>query len=187
MRKLTLFMHASLDGFVAGPNGEMDWINVDNELFDYAGKRTDQSDTALYGRVTYEMMEGYWPTAGNQPNASKHDIQHSKWYNQVDKVVLSKTMQPGKPKTKIISNNVTSEINKLKQNPGREILIFGSPTAAHSLMTDNLIDDYWLFVNPVLLGQGIPLFKNIKERRSLKLVDKNVFSSGVLCLHYEKK
>jgi dihydrofolate reductase len=74
MRKVILFMHTTLDGFVAGPNGEMDWINVDDEMFDFAGKQTNQADTALYGRVTFEMMNGYWPTAGEQPNASKHDI-----------------------------------------------------------------------------------------------------------------
>src|SRR5204863_1178783 len=93
MRKLVLFMHASLDGFVAGPNGEMDWIKVDDEMFDYAGKRTNESDTALYGRVTYDMMEAYWPTAANQPNASKHDIEHSAWYNQVEKIVVSKSLK----------------------------------------------------------------------------------------------
>src|SRR5215208_6430556 len=93
MKKLVLFMHASLDGFVAGPNGEMDWIKVDDEMFDYAGRETNEADTALYGRVTWEMMEAYWPTAANQPAATKHDIEHSEWYNKVTKVVLSKSMQ----------------------------------------------------------------------------------------------
>ena len=77
MRKLVLFMHTSLDGFVAGPNGEMDWINVDEEIFDHAEQRTHKADTALYGRVTYQMMESYWPTAADQPAATKHDIDHS--------------------------------------------------------------------------------------------------------------
>jgi dihydrofolate reductase len=188
MRKLVLFMHTSLDGFVAGPNGEMDWINVDEDMFEYAGEQTDQSDTALYGRVTYQMMESYWPTAGDQPNATKHDKQHSSWYNKVAKVVLSKTMQGVKlTRVHIISNDLPDEIIKLKQAPGKNILIFGSPTAAHSLMTENLIDDYWLFVNPILLGQGIPLFKGIKGRTKLKFITSNTFSSGVVCLHYERK
>src|SRR5436853_7158414 len=81
MRRLVLFMHTSVDGFVAGLNGEMDWINVDDDMFEYAGKQTDLADTALYGRITYQMMESYWPTAADQPNATKHDIQHSRWYN----------------------------------------------------------------------------------------------------------
>src|SRR3979409_1602991 len=93
MRKLVLFMHTSLDGFVAGPNGEMDWIKVDDEMFEYVGKRTNGADTALYGRVTYQMMEGDWPTAADRPNATKHDIEHSRWYNKVAKIVLSRTMR----------------------------------------------------------------------------------------------
>jgi dihydrofolate reductase len=186
MRKIVLFMHTSLDGFVAGPNGEMDWINVDNDMFEYAGMRTNEADTALYGRVTYQMMEAYWPTAGNQPAATKHDIEHSRWYNKVAKIILSKTMRGANlPNTTIISDNAPNEINKIKQQPGKEIIIFGSPSAAHSLMSENLIDDYWLFVNPILLGKGIPLFNDIKDRVKLKLAATNVFSSGVVCLHYE--
>src|ERR1700753_2326986 len=93
MRNIISFMHISLDGFVAGPNGEMNWIKVDEEIFDHVGKRIDQTDTALYGRVTYQMMENYWPNAGKEPTASKHDIAHSTWYNKAHKVVLSKTMK----------------------------------------------------------------------------------------------
>ena len=186
MRKLVLFMHTTLDGFVAGPNGEMDWIHVDNEIFDYAGNRTDEADMALYGRVTYQMMDSYWPTAADEPTASKHDIVHSRWYNNVTKVVISRTMKgTSLPKTKVISENLSNEITQLKQADGKDILIFGSPTAVHSLMEANLIDDYWLFVNPVLLGQGIPLFKGVKDRLKLKLVFSKAFSSGVVCLHYE--
>lgn len=181
-------MHTSLDGFVAGPNGEMDWINVDDQIFDYAGKRTDEADTALYGRVTYQMMDSYWPTAGQQPAATKHDIEHSRWYNSVSKVILSRSMQgQNLPKTKIISSNLSGSINELKKQTGKDILMFGSPTAAHSLMQHNLIDDYWLFVNPVLLAQGIPMFNSIEERRKLKLTTSHAFPSGVICLHYEKQ
>jgi len=187
MRKLVSFMHVSLDGFVAGPNGEMDWIIVDEEIFDYAGYRTNESDTALYGRVTYDMMEGYWPTAADQPNASKHDIEHSAWYNKVDKVILSRSMKDKKlPNTKIVSDNISEEIGKLKQAGGAEIIIFGSPSASHSLMQENLIDEFWIFVNPILLGQGIPLFNDIRQRTKLKLIKSHAFSSGVVCLHYGK-
>ena len=185
MRKLVWFMHVSLDGFVAGPKGEMDWIRVDEEIFDYAGSNTDQADTALYGRVTWQMMDGYWPTAGSKPGASKHDVQHSRWYNKVEKVVLSKTMAgTERPGTKFVGRDVAGEIAALKRSAGRDILMFGSPGAAHALMAENLIDDYWLFINPVILGQGIPLFKGIKERTPLTLVASKVFSSGVACLHY---
>jgi dihydrofolate reductase len=182
-------MHISLDGFVAGPNGEMDWIKIDEEIFDHVGKRTSEGDTALYGRVTYEMMENYWPTAGDKPTATRHDIEHSKWYSKVHKVVLSKTMkEAGLPtNTTIISDNLSDRINEIKQprNSGsKDILLFGSPTATHSLIQLNLIDGYWLFVNPIILGQGIPLFVDIKDKIKLKLLTTRQFSSGVTELNY---
>ncbi|GET33849.1 riboflavin biosynthesis protein RibD [Prolixibacter bellariivorans] len=181
-------MHLSLDGFVAGPNGEMDWINVDEEIFDYVGKRISEGDTALYGRVTYQMMEDYWPTAGDQLTASKHDIEHSKWYSKVHKVVLSKSMKNADlPDTTIISDNLPDRINEIKQSHdggGKEILLFGSPTATHSLIQLDLIDGYWLFVNPIILGRGIPLFEGIKDKTKLNLVTTRPFSNGVTELNY---
>jgi dihydrofolate reductase len=187
MRKLVSFMHVSLDGFVSGPNGEMDWIKVDEEIFDYAGYRTNSADTALYGRVTYDMMDAYWPTAADKPNASKHDIEHSTWYKKVDKVVLSRSMKGKKlPKTLIVSDNIAEEVNRLKNLVGEEIIIFGSPSASHSLMQENLIDEFRIFVNPILLGQGFPFFKDLKQKTKLKLIKSHAFSSGVVCLHYEK-
>lgn len=178
-------MHISLDGFVAGPNGEMDWIKADEEIFDFVGKRISKGDTALYGRVTYEMMESYWPTAADKPTATRHDIEHSKWYKNVRKVVLSKTMKDtGLPDTKIISDNLSNRINEIKQEEGGEILLFGSPTATHSLIQLNLIDGYWLFVNPIILGNGIPLFEDINDRIKLKLLTTQQFNCGVTELNY---
>jgi dihydrofolate reductase len=187
MRKVILFMHTTLDGFVAGLNGEMDWINADDEMFAFAGKQTDQADTAIYGRVTFEMMNGYWPTAGEQPNASKHDIEHSNWYNQVQKIVLSKTLDESAfTNTKVIRENISDNINELKKQEGKNILIFGSATASHSLFNEGLIDDFWLFVNPVVIGQGIPLFKGITETKKMNLVESKTYSCGVIGLHYTK-
>jgi dihydrofolate reductase len=181
-------MHISLDGFVAGPNGELNWAKVDEELFDYVGKRIGKGDTALYGRVTYQMMENYWPTAGAKPTASKHDIEHSKWYSKVHKVVLSRTMNDaGLNNTKIISDNLPEEINAIKQysNGGSEdILLFGSPTATHSLIQLNLIDGFWLFVNPIILGRGISLFADINDKIKLKLLNTRQFTSGLTELNY---
>jgi dihydrofolate reductase len=188
MRNLIFFMHTSLDGFVAGPGGEMDWINVDEEIFDFVGTMTDNSDTALYGRVTYEMMQSYWPTAGEDPDASKHDKEHSAWYNKVSKIVLSRTIsEKGLDKTIVISDHLADNINKIKKQNGMNILIFGSPGASHSLLSEGLIDEFWLFVNPVLLGQGIPLFKGVREITKLKLIESKTFSCGVIALHYETK
>ena len=185
MKRIVVSMHVSLDGFVAGPNGEMDWIKVDEEIFDHVGKRISKGDTALYGRVTYQMMENYWPTAGDKPTATKHDIEHAKWYKDVRKVVLSKTMKgEGSGNTKIISDNLSDRINQIKQQAGKDILLFGSPTATHSLIQLNLIDGYWLFVNPIILGRGIPLFVDIKDKIKLKLLTTRQFTCGVTELNY---
>ena len=179
-------MHISLDGFVAGPNGEMDWITFDEDLFDYVGMRISKGDTSLYGRITYELMESYWPTAADKPNATKHDIEHSQWYAKAHKVVLSKTMKGmDLTNTTIISDNLTDSINEIKQQGDNEILLFGSPTATHALTQLNLIDGYWLFVNPVVLGQGIPLFTDIKNKIKLKLLPTTrQFNCGVTELNY---
>ncbi len=186
MRKLISFMHVSLDGFVAGLNGELDWVKVDEEIFDYVGKRISEGDTALYGRITYQMMESYWPTAADKPTATKHDLEHSKWYNQVHKVVPSKTMEDtGLPNTTIIQDNLSDRVNEIKQLAGNDILLFGSPTATHSLIQQNLIDGYWLFVNPIILGRGIPLFADISDEIKLKLLPTTrQFACGVTELNY---
>lgn len=188
MRKLVFFMHTSLDGFVAGLKGEMNWISIDDEMFDFVATMTAKADTALYGRVTYNMMQNYWPNAGNQPNASKHDKEHSAWYNKVSKVVLSKTMsEKGLINTTVISDQLADNINEIKKQGEKNILIFGSPAASHSLLALGLIDEFWLFVNPVLLGEGIPLFKGITETTKLNLIETKTFSRGVIALHYETK
>ncbi len=192
MRSIISFMHISLDGFVAGPNGEMDWIKFDQEMFDYIGRRIKQSDTALYGRVTFEMMENYWPTAGAKPNATKHDIEHATWYNKSHKVVLSKTLNINSPgevglkNTTIIRENLAARINEIKKSgSGNEILLFGSPTATHSLIQLNLIDGYWLFVNPIILGRGIPLFPAKMQKTMLDLLPATrQFACGVTELNY---
>ncbi|MES2765814.1 MAG: dihydrofolate reductase family protein [Bacteroidota bacterium] len=187
MRKIVVGMHVSLDGFVGGPNGEMNWIKANDEVFTYSDAMTKAADTALYGRTTFGMMESYWPTAAEQPNATKHDIAHAAWYKKVDKIVLSKTMQDAALKnTTVIGENVAEKISALKQQAGKNIQIFGSPRAVHSLMQANLIDDFWLFVNPVILGEGIPFFKVITERIQLKLVSNEALKCGVLVVHYER-
>lgn len=178
-------MHVSLDGYVAGPNGEMNWIKIDEQIFNHVGKRISQSNTALYGRTTYEMMENYWPTAADNPNASKHDIEHSAWYKNAHKIVLSKTMNENESSnTTVISDDLVNRINEVKQQPGTEILLFGSPTATHSLLKLNLIDGFWLFVNPVVLGEGIPLFTEKQDKIPLQLVSTQQFTSGVTELNY---
>lgn len=185
MRNIISFAHISLDGFVAGPNGEMDWITINEEIFLHVEKRIKLGDTALYGQITFEMMEGYWPTAAEQPNADRHDKEHSKWYMNSQKVVLSKSLK-GKElrNTLIISDNIDENVKELKMSGDKEILLFGSPSATHSLLEKELIDGFWLFVNPVILGEGIPLFKNIPAQLKLKLESTTQFECGVTELSY---
>ena len=187
MRNLIFFMHTSIDGFVAGTKGELDWIKADDEIFDFVGTMTDKADTALYGRVTYEIMQSYWPTAGDHPNASKHDKEHSAWYNKVPKIVLSNTIsEKGLDNTTVFSGQLAENIHKIKQQDGKNILIFGSPRASQSLLNKGLIDEFWLFVNPIILGQGMPLFKDITSTIKLNFVASKAFACGVIALHYEK-
>jgi dihydrofolate reductase len=184
-------MHSSLDGFVAGTKGELNWVTVDDEIFEYVSSFTKEADTALYGRVTYQMMEAYWPTAAEKPDASKHDKEHSAWYQKVSKVVLSKTMsETALINAKVISGNIIENISKLKQSSesgSKNILIFGSPGASHSLLNLGLIDEFRIFVNPVLLGKGIPLFRYINGKIKLKLLESKTFTSGVVALHYKNE
>ena len=187
MRKVILFEHVTLDGFVAGPNGEMDWITIDQNMFDFVNERTKLSNAAMYGRKTWQMMDGYWPEAGKNPKASKHDIEHSKWYNNIDKYVLSNTIKsdPSK-KVHVIGKDLVNEVNRIKNGPGNEILIFGSPGAGHSLQKHDLIDGYWLFLNPVTLGKGISLYSGVKDKTKFKLDNTHTFDNGVICLSYSR-
>lgn len=185
MRKLIFSMHTSLDGFVAGPKGEMNWIKFDNELFDFVDTMTAKADTALYGGVTYDIMQNYWPNAGKQPNASKHEKEHSAWYSKVKKVVLSTTLKKvDLENTKIIADHIAEQIHDLKSQDGDNILIFGSPSATQTLLRLGLIDEFWLFVNPVLIGQGTPLFKEVTDITHLNLIESKTFACGVIGLHY---
>ncbi|MEK6902212.1 MAG: dihydrofolate reductase family protein [archaeon] len=181
-------VHVSLDGFVASPNGEMDWISLPQELFDWGTTLTEQADTALYGHTTYGMMQNYWPTAGSKPNASKHDKEHSAWYNNVTKIVVSKTMKDeGLEKTIIIRDNLVQNIEKIKHQSGKNIQIYGSPSVIQELMKADLIDEFYLTINPILLGKGKPLFTDAQKKIKLKLLETKTFSQGVVLLHYGKE
>jgi dihydrofolate reductase len=186
MRKSILLVHTSLDGFVAGPNGELDGFDVSEENLQFVCKLTEEADAALFGRISYQMLDSYWPTAKDQPNASKGEMAFSEWYNKVHKIVFSKTMA-GKElmNTSVITENISSELIKIKQQAGKDILIFGSPSVSQLLMQLNLIDNYWIFVNPIIFGQGMPLFTGLKDKIKLKLLVAKQFLNGEFGLHYE--
>lgn len=188
MRKVVLFMHISLDGFAAGPNGELDWVSYDNELEKYAEEVVSTVGAPLYGRVTYQMMESYWPTVLTDPAPSKHALEHAQWVENIPKIVFSKTLDKVEwNNTRLIKDNIAEEVATLKQQPGKDLVIFGSPGLTHTFMGLGLIDEYRLTVNPVILGQGMPIFENVKDRADLNLLSSKTFKSGVIALHYERK
>ena len=187
MKKLVSHMHVSLDGYAAGEKGEMDWIKLDEEMFDFVKTLTDNADTACYGRVTWQMMDDYWPDAASKPGASKHDKEHSEWYNAVDKIVFSYTMQEEKkPKTSFYGDDFLNKIKGLKKKGGKDILLLGSPSTTRLLMKENLIDEYWLFMNPIILGRGISIFPELKHRKQLEHKLTRNFPSGVTALNFKK-
>jgi dihydrofolate reductase len=187
MRKLVLFMHVSLDGFAADANGGLNWVSFDSELQQYAQGIVSTVGSPVYGRVTYELMAGYWPAELNNPDASEHSKAHAQWVDKATKIVFSKTMKKAEwNNTIVINDNIAEEISKLKQQPGKDLVIFGSPGLAHSFMELDLIDEYQLTLNPVLLGGGIPVYQNIKNKTNLKLVKATPLKSGVVGLHYAR-
>ncbi len=140
----------------------------------------------LYGKTTYHLMEGYWPTILNQPDASEHSLAHAQWVQDIPKVVFSTTMDTASwNNTTLIKDNVVEAVNKLKEEPGKDLVIFGSPGLAKSFMKLGLIDEYKLTLHPVILGNGISLFDNNMEKSSLKLLESRTLKSGVVTLHYE--
>jgi dihydrofolate reductase len=188
MRRVLLLEHVSLDGFVGGPNGEMDWVRFQDEaLWDEVSAFTARSDTAIYGRVTFQMMESYWPTVAEKPGASRHDIEHSRWANAVTKLVFSRTLDHSDwENTRFVKSDVAGVIGEMKSQPGKDLLMLGSPSLARDFLAQDLIDELWLSVNPLILGAGIPLFDGRAARTGLELVKSRQFSNGVVGLHYAK-
>src|SRR5689334_14706112 len=162
MKKLISMMHMSLDGYVAASNGDFSWVKVDEELFDFGKTLTDEADAGVYGRITFDMMDSYWPTAGDQPDASRHDKDHSRWYKSVEKIVLSRTLESN-PTNKVNVIHTTDTMYDIKKSGTGTMIIFGSPTATRVFNKARLIDDFWLFINPILLGGGNRLFSDADE------------------------
>jgi len=182
MRKVILFMMVSLDGFFEGPNHTIDWHNVDAEFNEFAIHQLNEVDTLLFGRRTYELMASYWPT----PTATTDDPIVAERMNNLPKIVISRTLQKTEwNNSRLIRENVAEEITKLKQQPGKDIAIFGSSNLSQTLTRLRLIDEYRIIVNPIVLGGGTSLLEGISDRLILKLVRTKVFSSGNVLLYYE--
>ena len=185
MRKVVLFMHVSLDGFAADPNRNLDFLSYDKELQQYADELVKTVGSPVYGRTTYQLMESYWPTVLKKPNAEKHALEHAQWVENVPKIVFSKTLNEVTwNNTRLIKDNIAEEVQKLKQEPGKDLAIFGSPGLAATFMNLGLIDEYKLTVHPVILGNGIRGFQN-NATKKLKLLESKTLKSGVVTMHYE--
>lgn len=181
MRKLVSFMVVTLDGYTEGPNGEFDWPNVDDEFNEFAISQLNDIDTLLFGRVTYEGMASYWPT----PAAIEDDPAITDMMNSVPKVVFSTTLDKADwENTTLVKGNVADEISKLKQQPGKDLAVFGSSDFTVSLLEQGLVDDLRVLVNPILLGAGKSLFTGLDNRVPLKLQTTTTFSSGNVLLSY---
>jgi len=185
MRKLVLFAHMSLDGFAGDVNGGLNFLTYDAELQNYAAELVKTVGAPVYGKTTYQLMAGYWPTVLNDPNADKHALEHAQWVQDIPKVVFSTTLDTADwNNTTLIKDNVVEAVNKLKQQPGKDLVIFGSPGLAKSFMKLGLIDEYKLTVHPIILGNGNSLFDTSINTSKLKLLETKTLASGVITVHY---
>jgi dihydrofolate reductase len=181
VRKLYSFMVVTLDGFYEGPNGEFDWPNVDEEFNEFGIEQLHDTDLLLFGRKTYEGMASYWPT----PAARQDDPGVAELMNTLPKVVASTTLTSADwSNSSVLGGNLAEEVTKLKQQPGKGIAIFGSPSLTVSLLELGLVDELRVLVNPIVLGDGHSLFRTTRDRLRLELRQTRVFSSGNVLLTY---
>lgn len=195
MRKIVMLNRISIDGFFAGPNGEIDWFihdpEVDQAVHEIPGAGEaapeNQPGMLLAGRITYQMFESYWPQVARDPNAPEGARKMADELNQMTKVVFSKTLpEVTWENSKLVRGNVAEEARRLKQGQGSDILIFGSGTIVQQLVDEGLIDDYLIIVTPVVMGAGQPLFKDA-QKLNLELVEARGFKSGNVLLHYRAR
>jgi len=182
-RKLIVSNMVSLDGFMAGPGGQIDWFTgIDGEFSDYAAGLLATVDTILFGRVTYQLMAGYWPSA----TAETDDPRIIEAMNGLSKVVFSSTLEAVQwANSRLVKGKAVEEVARLKGRPGRDLVIYGSGGLVSALAPAGLIDDYRLFVAPLALGGGLPLFRGLGRRLELRLAETRIFGGGVVLLRYE--
>ncbi len=178
MRNVIMWNMVTLDGFFEGPDkGQIDWFLFDDELEQYIIDTQRSADTLLFGRVTYEGMAAYWPSAEGRI---------ADFMNSVPKVVFSRTLEKAAwNNTRLVKEHVPQEVAHLKQQPGGDIFVFGSANLAATLMEHGLVGEYRFGINPVVLGGGTPLFKGSPARLNLKLREARPLQSGLIILHYK--
>ncbi|MBA2393783.1 MAG: dihydrofolate reductase [Ktedonobacteraceae bacterium] len=190
MRKIITTMWVTLDGFISGPNNDMGFVG---EVFDaamgqYGYDFVSAADTLILGRTTYESFAGSWPHVPDRPGADPDEVAYANMLNAMRKIVFSKTLASAEwNNSTLLREIVPAEIEQLKQEPGRNIIIYGSASIVQALTNYGLIDEYQLLLHPFILGGGKPLFQNIKEKTNLKLVDTRTHPSGVVVLTYQLK
>lgn len=189
MRKIISLTHLSLDGLSSGPNDELDWISYDSELEQSAHSMHDHTDAVIWGRRTYEGMAGYWLTVPGNPESTPAELEHVRFLDNATKIVVSRTLDRvdwgGNTKTVLIKDNIAEQINKIKQQPGKDIWFLGSPVLMQTFIELDLIDEYRININPIVMAQGKPLFANITRKFSLNLLESKTLKSGVILLRYE--
>jgi dihydrofolate reductase len=186
MRKVIMFNSVSLDGYYAGPNGEIDWFTHDPEV-DNAAHQMMNPDTIIFGKTTYQMFEGYWPHVARDSNAPENARIIANELNQMSKVIFSTTLQEVTWENSVLFNgNLAEEVKKLKQQNSGDITIFGSGTIVQQLEDHGLINEYIVKLIPVILGTGKSLFHHVREHK-LKLIESKAFRSGVVILHYKSR
>ena len=185
MRNIISLAHISLDGFMAGPDGDMSFISFDNELRDFIYPLMATVDTAVYGRTTYQMMESYWPGMVNADD--QHTRGHAQWYRDVAKIVASRTLTESKTNVRVVGDDIVGALRSEKQKAGGDLMIFASPTLTHALAAADLVDEWRLTVQPAILGGGLPLFAHVDKPAKLELRSSRSFGSGVIAVHYVTK
>lgn len=185
MRRLILMMSVSLDGLMEGPNHELDWQSIDEELHQHFNDELRTMGAFLDGRLTYELMAGYWPTADEDPASSPTVAEFAGIWRDMPKLVYSRTLEKADWNSTIVREVVPAEVLKLKAQTGGDLMIGGADLAAE-FMRHDLIDEFRIYVHPVVLGRGKPLFASPEAMTRLRLIGTRIFSSGVVLLQYER-
>src|SRR5258706_7047251 len=184
MRNVIYSMGVSLDGFIAGPDGEIDWSAPDEELHRFHNQQIREIGAHLCGRRLYEEMV-YWETADENPSATEVEFEFAGIWKQLPKIVFSKTLEKVEGNARLVRDGVAEEVAKLKEKPGKDLAVGGAGLAS-TFTRLGLIDEYRLFVSPVVLGGGTPYFPALEERINLELIETRTFGSRVVYLRYRR-
>jgi dihydrofolate reductase len=185
VRNVVLFMSVSLDGFIEGPNRELDWHMVDDELHTHFNDELARMGAFLSGRVTYELMAGFWPTADQDPSSTPPVVEFARIWRDMPKIVYSRTLERADWNTAVVRDVVPEEVHRLKEQTGGDMALGGADLAA-AFMHYDLIDEYRLYVHPVVIGRGKPLFPPWDDRVALRLAEARTFGNGVVLLRYRR-